>query len=354
MQGKILQLFPVERRKFWQSVQIEEAKLQEIRFRTEKPVILIIDGREHFLAAGGGLQKSPLGAYCANRYEIEELLNHICHYSLYAYEDELKQGFLTVEGGYRVGIAGQVVQDEDGSIRTIKNITCLNIRIAHQIKGAADELLPHIYQGGELKNILLISPPGCGKTTLLRDLIRQISDGNAYGEGRCVAVVDERSEIAGSYLGCPQNDVGIRTDIMDACPKALGMMLLLRSMSPKVIAIDELGGEEDLHALHTASFCGIRILATIHGNSLADVKERFFREGLSDRGVFDLFVTLGRENGRPVIKQIMGKGEADASYSRDNHDYVRMHGTGNVVPTAVYTAPAMPAYLTADSGTSHG
>lgn len=337
MHQSLLQLFPANRRKFWGRTALEYKKMQEIRIRVDKPVVLLFEGREVFLNGEGEFQTTPKYAYCVDRVELEEILNHLCHYSLYAYEDELRQGFLTVTGGHRIGIAGQVVREGENSIRTIKNISYLNIRIAHQIKGVADKVLPWLYEGGRLKNVLIISPPGCGKTTLLRDIIRQVSDGNAYGVGRCVGVVDERSEIAGSYQGQPQNDIGMRTDVLDGCPKTLGMMLLLRSMSPQVIAIDELGGEEDMKALHMAAFCGVGILATVHGESIEDVTERFsWKEDLC-QGLFDIFLILGRENGRPIVKDIVKKEELYAAVIGREYDCSRMPGIGNVVSAAVYT-----------------
>ena len=275
MRNSLLQLFPKERRGFWEETAKKQKQLQEIRLRCNKPIVLLMEGKEYFLDCNGMLLDNPEVGYRVEQEEIEALLNHICHYSLYAYEDELRQGFITVPGGHRVGIAGQVVMEQDGSVRTMKNISCINIRISHQIRGAADVVIPYLYHNGQLKNTLIISAPGCGKTTLLRDMIRQISDGNSYGGGMCVGVVDERSEIAGSFQGIPQNDIGIRTDVLDACPKALGMMLLLRSMSPQVIAIDELGGEADMQALHMAAFCGSRIVATVHGADVQDVFRRF-------------------------------------------------------------------------------
>ena len=353
MKGKLLQLFPVEKRTFWQAVDVEEDKLQEIRLRADKPVILIVNGEERFLNDRGLLQTTKKNAYCVVRTEVEEILNHICHYSLYAYEDELRQGFLAVEGGHRVGVTGQVVQEQDGSIRTIKNITCLNIRIAHQMKGVADKLLPYLYQRKEPQNVLIISPPGCGKTTLLRDIIRQLSDGNAYGNGVSVGVVDERSEIAGSYQGIPQNDVGIRTDVLDACPKKQGMMMLLRSMSPKVIAIDELGGIEDMEALRMAAFCGVKLLATIHGTDLKDVEGRGFWENGRIEDFFDLFLILSRENNKPVIQQIIKKEEAYASLAGNHIHYDGLSGNGAMVQAAIPAEVEMPAYLTRDIGASY-
>lgn len=340
MQNSLLQLFPMERRGFWAETAGKQKHLQEIRLRCNKQIVLLIEGKEYFLDYNGTLLDNPEYGYRAEREEIEALLNHICHYSLYAFEDELRQGFITVPGGHRVGIAGQVVLEQDGSVRTMKNVSCINIRISHQIRGAADAVLPYLYSGGQLKNILIISPPGCGKTTLLRDLIRQISDGNAYGDGMCVGVVDERSEIAGSYRGVPQNDIGMRTDVLDACPKAQGMMLLLRSMSPQVIAIDELGGGEDMQALHMAAFCGSRIVVTVHGTDVQDVFRRFGAEESSLVQLFDCYLILAREQGKPIIKEILGREAAYAAVGRWNHDYNGMLGIRDMVPTAVCTKTA--------------
>lgn len=283
---------------------MEQAHIQEIRLRAGRPVVIYRDGAERFLTEHGELTDSCSNAYCATERELGEMLEHICHYSPYAFEEELRRGFVTVAGGHRVGVAGQAVLAADGSIKTLKNISYLNIRIAHQKKGAADGVLSRIYQKGVLRNTLIISPPGCGKTTLLRDLIRQISDGNAYGQGMTVGVVDERSELAGSFLGRAQNDMGMRTDILDGCPKETGMLLLLRSMSPRVIAIDELGSEGEFRALRQAAACGCKILATVHGEDRKDVESRFSGEMIYFQGMFELLLVLGKREGKCVVKHI--------------------------------------------------
>ena len=212
----------------------------------------------------------------------------MCSYSLYAFENELRQGFLTVQGGHRIGFAGKVILNTDGSVRNFSCIRFLNVRISHEILGMADPVLPYLFQQGELWNTLIISPPGCGKTTLLRDLIRQVSDGTDTRQGQQVSVVDERSEIAGSYQGIPQNQVGIRTDVLDACPKTEGMMLLVRSMTPQVIAVDEIGSKEDLAALQRIAVCGTGVLATMHGYSLKDVEDKLGKS----KSLFGRFLLL--------------------------------------------------------------
>ena len=242
----ILQLFPAHLRKVFMVSRFCFETLQEIRLRAGQPVIFLIEGKEWFLRADGSLGETMDCAYRISGHDITDILNHICNYSIYAFEDEMRQGFISVPGGHRVGLAGQVVMEHAGEIRYLKNIYYLNIRVAHQRPGTADKALSFLYRQGMILNTLILSPPGCGKTTMLRDLIRQISNGNVWGEGCEVSVIDERSEIAGSYQGIPQNDVGMRTDILDACPKRLGMMMVLRSMAPRVLAVDELGNAEEM------------------------------------------------------------------------------------------------------------
>lgn len=308
MQESLRRLFPKDRQRFWEQTVKAADDIREIRLRINRPILIRCSKGDCYLDEQGAFTECVEEAHKATEAELELFLMHICHDSPYAFEDEIRQGFITVPGGHRIGVVGQAVLEGDGRLRALKHIYYMNIRISHQMFGVANHLLPQIYEQGELQNILIISPPGCGKTTLLRDLVRQISNGNAYGAGLSVGVVDERSELAGSYLGRPQNDLGSRTDVLDACPKVLGMMLLLRSMSPQVIAVDELGGEEDVAALKLACACGSRILATIHGTGPADVAYKF--PALFDSRIFDCIIVLGRKGDDPCVERIYRKEDA--------------------------------------------
>ena len=230
-------------------------------------------------------------------------MEYIANYSLYAYEEELKQGYLTVRGGHRIGVAGKIIMDGN-RISSVRYISFLNVRLSHERKGCADPIMPYVFENGELCHCMIISPPGCGKTTLLRDLVRQVSNGSTWCEGQTVGVVDERSEIGGSYLGVPQNDLGIRTDVLDCCPKAAGMMMLIRSMSPRVIAVDEIGDYEDIRAIEAVLNCGCRILATVHGNSIEDIEKKPLLKRFLTEKIFQRYVILGSREAVGSLKGI--------------------------------------------------
>lgn len=236
-------------------------EIQEIRMRENRSLFLRINGCD----------KEYL--HQVTKEEMREALEYITDYSPYAFEQELKNGFLTVCGGHRVGIAGKVII-EQGKVKNFQYISSINIRVCHEVVGCADKILPMLLKDGKMEHTLILSPPGCGKTTLLRDLIRQLSDGNEYMKGRNVCVVDERSEIGGCYRGVPQNHLGRRTDVLDACPKVEGMNMLVRSMTPDILAVDEIGTREDKVAIDYAIHSGVTILATAHGEKIEDVRKK--------------------------------------------------------------------------------
>ncbi len=299
---EILRIFPGTMKDKWRQALCFADNLQEIRLGVDRPVRLCISGKEKFLSPEGALLDGEKSAWRITEHELDEIVGNICRHSMYAFENEIRQGFLTVSGGHRVGMAGQVVLNEDGSIRNITRIRFLNIRISHEVIGAADEVMPYLYEGSRFVSTLLIAPPGCGKTTMLRDMVRQVSAGNAWGRGRQVGVVDERSEIAGSFMGVPQNDVGIRTDVLDGCPKTEGMMLLMRSMAPAVVAVDEIGGAEDMKAIFRILQCGSSVAATLHGSSMEDMKKHM------DAGeLFERYIFLEKSRGKCRVKEIVNR-----------------------------------------------
>lgn len=314
MEETLLQLFPMPIRKLFERAAGRMKELREIRIRVDKPVLLYMNEEEYYLNGMGELIKEQERAVSITKEELEEIISYICKYSPYAYKEQLKQGFLTVAGGHRIGVAGEIVAAGE-EIQSIKNIRFLNIRISHEILGVSKPILPFLYKKGESKqirsiyNTLIISPPGLGKTTLLRDLIKEISDGNKWSFGQTVGVVDERSEIAGSFLGIPQNAVGMRTDVLDRCPKVHGMMMLIRSMAPRVVAVDELGTTEDVKALKKVIHCGCQVLVTIHGDNLEEIYQKPFLKELLSEGCFQRFVVLKKEtNSRHTIQIYDEKG----------------------------------------------
>ncbi len=271
--------------------------MQEIRMRIQGPFLVIHDNQEFFITPEGKLSKRKEDAFQVSRKDLKETLEYISDYSLYAFEEEIRQGFLTIQGGHRIGLAGKTVTDRD-RIRSMKYISFINVRLSHQVRGCGNMVMPHLYEKGEIHHTLIISPPRCGKTTLLRDIIRQVSDGTESMPGMTVGVVDERSEIGACYQGMPQNELGIRTDILDCCPKASGMMMLIRTMSPRVIAVDEIGSREDLDAIEYVMNCGCRLIATVHGSSLEDIQSKPVLGRLLKERAFGRYVVL-RRRGRP-------------------------------------------------------
>ncbi len=284
-----------------------QAGLEEIRVREGRPLEISYNGEYAFVTADAALSSDEVRAYRPSREDCMTLLELLTNHSVYTFEEELKRGFITIVGGHRVGLAGRTVLDS-GKVKQIHDVGSFNIRIARDIQGAGRSVLPYLLNM-ETKSIhhsLVISPPQQGKTTLIRDLARRISRGDwgdsgaAFG-GFKVGIVDERSEIAACVKGVPRFDLGPRTDVMDGCPKAEGMMMMIRSLSPDVLVVDEIGRTEDASAIHEALHAGIKVIATAHGAHLEDIRLRPVLRELMAEGVFSRIVVLGKrqEGGAP-------------------------------------------------------
>lgn len=277
--------------------------VEEIRLRQNQPLEVRYGQQASYVTPTGQLTANARQGWIVTEEHVGKLINSISQHSLYALEEELKRGYITVVGGHRVGIAGKVVL-EQGEVKGIRDITSFNIRIAREKKGAAQKVLPFLFDNGKIHNTLIVSPPQCGKTTLLRDIARSLSYGSEWSSSRKVAIVDERSELAGSLQGVPQRDVGPRTDVLDACPKATGMMMMIRSMSPDVIVADEIGRTEDGEAIWEAIHAGVSVVCSAHGADLSEIAQRPMIGKLMQHRAFTRYLVLNRSQGAGTIQGI--------------------------------------------------
>lgn len=307
LSDEIINALSINLRKKIAKIKDSPVNIEEIRLRTNKPLIINAGAKDYFY--NDSLSKLDLNiknSYIVSKEDIEETFQIICKYSIHSFIDDIKKGFITLRGGHRIGIVGKVIL-EDGQVKNIKHISSLNIRISKEIKGCADKVLDQIIKNrNEIYNTIIISPPQCGKTTLLRDIVRNLSNGNKkFGfDGAKVALIDERNEIGGCYLGVNQLDVGIRTDILETCPKDLGIIMVLRSMSPDIIVTDEIGSENEIKALYTALNGGVSLITTVHGDSVEDIRNRRELKNLLDRDLFRKAIILSSKKGPGTVEKI--------------------------------------------------
>jgi len=277
----------------------QEEALEEIRLRVDKPIILKYHDKQEVLS------------YLPSREEILETLERMCENSIYSYQNQLCQGYITLREGNRVGVVGNAVVKE-GEISNLNYISSLNVRMNRQIIGCSTKIMGEIMNPKEksIYNTLIISAPGRGKTTLLKDMVRKISNGFSYEEdgvckqfeGMTVAVVDERGEIAAMNRGCMQNDLGIRTDVLDNVPKAIGMKMMIRSMAPQVLVADEIGSMEDIEAIRYALCCGVKGIFTAHAGSMEDVQRNTALYQLISENLIERVICITKNREYIVLK----------------------------------------------------
>jgi stage III sporulation protein AA len=284
----------------------EKFDLEELRIRAKKPLVVEDGLGKWFLSNEGTLTRHIEQAIYISELEVRQVVEMICRSSIYAYQSDIKNGFITLNGGHRIGICGKVIV-KDMAVSSIKDISAINIRIAKEVKGCGQNVLNYMMKSSEdIYSTLLISPPQCGKTTIIRDVARLLASIGTEGLTRPlkVGIVDERSEIAACFEGIPQNDLGIMSDVLDGCPKTVGIFMLIRSMSPEVVVTDEVGGMMDIEALRYASNAGVKIIASAHGYGISDnLVGQGLREIL-DSNIFERFIVFSRRNGPGTIENI--------------------------------------------------
>lgn len=300
--------------------------LCEIRLRVGRAAMAVLSDNRQLFIGPDGLTADAGRGFTFTRAHADQLLHSLSEGSLYALEEQLRHGYLTLRGGHRVGFSGEAVM-RDGTLRTLVHVGGFNIRIARAFIGCARRLLPQLVGPGmTVHSTLIVSPPGAGKTTLLRDVARSLSYGLPWnGEfGVTVAIVDERSEIAACERGVPMHDVGPRTDVVDKAPKAAGMLQMLRSMSPAVVITDEIGRSEDVSAMMEALHAGVSVIASVHGASWDDVRARPGLQPLVKAGAFSRIVLLSNRQGPGTIETVSRLQRATSPKHKSSHLPVHM------------------------------
>ena len=289
----IINIMPQALKRYMYSINLDEA--EEIRLILDKPVFIRYPDGDYYITEKGVLCRDSKNGVVIRRKHMEELLEKITKSSLYSVKDEIKNGYITIDNGHRIGICGTAVMTDD-KVEFIKDISSMNIRLAGEFIGISDALMGDIICDG-IKNTIIISSPGCGKTTLLRDIIRNISD-----RGYCVGVADERCEIASMKNGISGFNLGGHTSVLDNCPKAYAMTTLLRSMAPDVIATDELGTDSDVEAVGKIINSGVSIIATAHSRDIKQLTDRDVFKRLLP--IFDIAVVLSKREGVGTIEKV--------------------------------------------------
>ena len=287
---EILSYMPDHLKRIFTGVFLKEGdNIQEIRIRSGLPLVVGTSKGNFAVLPDGKLSSEVNGAYITSPDDVKRVFYAVCENSIYAFTDDIRQGFVTIRGGHRVGVTGRA-SVVNGKIESFREITSLNIRIAREVIGAADSIIDYILKPSGILNTLIVSPPMGGKTTVLRDLTRQISD-----RGIKTAVVDERGELASIFHGVPQNNVGVHTDVIENVSKADGMTMLLRTMSPELIVTDEISTKRDAEAISRCFGTGVSVVATAHGNTAKEImKRRPLQEVLGDMG-FRQIILLKKE-----------------------------------------------------------
>ena len=268
-------------------------RITEIRLKKDGPVTVITD-KLYYISEKGGLTQNTGSCLRMNMTEFNETVDKMSRRSVYAVQNELRQGYITLEGGHRVGVCGKTVI-ENGKIIQLSDISSLNLRIAREVRGCAQGVIDSVI----MKNTLIISPPACGKTTFLRDIARMLSE-----RMHKVGIVDERGEIAAVHKGKAGLDVGVNTDVYTNCPKSEGITMLLRSMSPDVIITDEIGSHADEEALFSSVNAGVKIVCSVHGYDREDVLRRGLLRSLMQQNIFETVIVLSRRNGPGTVERV--------------------------------------------------
>ena len=267
-----------------------KAQAEEFRLRAGRPMTLVTTEGELFVS-------DELPRQSVTQSDLEQLCDTVTGYSRYAASESMGKGYLVGRGGFRVGLCGTVVL-RDGVGVNLRDISSASVRISRQAAGLCRDMTQLLPEGEPFQSTLIAAPPGAGKTTLLREMVAALSNGSEERAPLRVGIVDERGELAGMYRGVPQLDVGFHTDVLDGCPKALGIPMLMRSANPQVIAVDEITAEEDLAAMAAAANCGVALLATIHALDGEELRRKPLYPVLATSQVFRRLITISVEAGQ--------------------------------------------------------